>query len=195
MNDGDNKEVVDATDANGVTNVLSQLPINVTSDTPIDDTPVGQLTDADYLLTAGHASTKILTVNNWNNNVFVIYQAQPQTALVRYVDQNGNAVPVPDSAPKTITRYTGADYLKFGSYTDKNKTTQAVTKEILTPSVTGYDTPTITDTASVAGKANSGKVDSEGQIIWTPQSVEVTNSGVFGTQNTTVITVVYQAQP
>ena len=29
MNDGDNKEVVDATDANGVTNVLSQLPINV----------------------------------------------------------------------------------------------------------------------------------------------------------------------
>ena len=50
MNDGDNKEVVDATDANGVTNVLSQLPINVTSDTPIDDTPVGQLTDADYLL-------------------------------------------------------------------------------------------------------------------------------------------------
>ena len=195
MNDGDNKEVVDATDANGVTNVLSQLPINVTSDTPIDDTPVGQLTDADYLLTAGHASTKILTVNNWNNNVFVIYQAQPQTALVRYVDQNGNAVPVPDSAPKTITGYTGADYLKFGSYTDKNKMTQAVTKEILTPSVTGYDTPTITDTASVAGKVNSGKVDSEGQIIWTPQSVEVTNSGVFGTQNTTVITVVYQAQP
>lgn len=195
MNDGDNKEVVDATDANGVTNVLSQLPINVTSDTPIDDTPVGQLTDADYLLTAGHASTKILTVNNWNNNVFVIYQAQPQTALVRYVDQNGNAVPVPDSAPKTITGYTGADYLKFGSYTDKNKMTQAVTKEILTPSVTGYDTPTITDTASVAGKVNSGKVDSEGQIIWTPQSVEVTNSGVFGTPNTTVITVVYQAQP
>ncbi|TGE79908.1 mucin-binding protein [Weissella confusa] len=192
MNDGDNKEVVDATDANGVTNVLSQLPINVTSDTPIDDTPVGQLTDADYLLTAGHASTKILTVNNWNNNVFVIYQAQPQTALVRYVDQNGNAVPVPDSAPKTITGYTGADYLKFGSYTDKNKTTQAVTKEILTPGVTGYDTPTITDTASVAGKVNSGKVDSEGQIIWTPQSVEVTNSGVVGTQNTTVV---YQAQP
>ncbi|MEE0002052.1 MAG: hypothetical protein UFS73_05355 [Weissella confusa] len=186
--------VVDAT-ANGVTNVLSRLPIQVTSDTPIDNTPVDQLTDADYILNEGHESTQILTVNNWDNNVFVIYQAQPQTALVRYVDQNGNAVPVPDSAPKTITGYTGADYLKFGSYTDKNGTTQTVSKAILTPSVTGYDTPTITDTASVAGKVNSGKVDSEGQIIWTPQSVEVTNSGVFGTQNTTVITVVYQAQP
>ncbi|WP_373891613.1 MucBP domain-containing protein [Weissella confusa] len=152
-------------------NVTSDNPMDVATDTPLDDA------GTDYTLEAHTESTKILSADSRKNNVFVIYQAQKQTAVVKYVDQTGAPVAVPAGAPTTLTGVTGEAY----DTTD------------LTPVVPGYSNPVITDTAQVAGKVDSGKTDEAGQTIWNPQAVTVANSGVFGSNNSTVITVTYQA--
>lgn len=152
-------------------NVTSDNPMNVATDTPLDDA------GTDYTLEANTVSTKILSADSHKNNVFVIYAAQPQKAVIKYVDQTGAPVAVPAGTPTSLTGVTGEAY-------DTTK---------LTPDVPGYSNPVITDTAQVAGKVDSGKTDEAGQTIWTPQAVTVANSGVFGSNNSTVITVTYQA--
>ncbi|MHB9627584.1 mucin-binding protein [Weissella cibaria] len=154
-------------------NVTSDNPMNVATDTPLDDA------GTDYTLEANTVSTKILSADSRKNNVFVIYAAQPQKAVIKYVDQTGAPVAVPAGTPTSLTGVTGEAY-------DTTK---------LTPDVPGYSNPVITDTAQVAGKVDSGKTDEAGQTIWTPQAVTVANSGVFGSNNSTVITVTYQAAP
>lgn len=154
-----------------VGNVTSDNPMNVATDTPLDDA------GTDYTLEANTVSTKILSADSRKNNVFVIYVAQAQKAVIKYVDQTGAPVAVPDGTPTSLTGVTGEAY-------DTTK---------LTPDVPGYSKPVITDTAQVAGKVDSGKTDEAGQTIWTPQAVTVANSGVFGSNNSTVITVTYQA--
>ncbi|MCT0956321.1 hypothetical protein EFL64_00470 [Weissella cibaria] len=152
-------------------NVTSDNPMNVATDTPLDDA------GTDYTLEANTVSTKILSADSRKNNVFVIYAAQPQKAVIKYVDQTGAPVAVPAGTPTSLTGVTGEAY-------DTTK---------LTPDVPGYSNPVITDTAQVAGKVDSGKTDEAGHTIWTPQAVTVANSGVFGSNNSTVITVTYQA--
>ncbi|RGO79696.1 hypothetical protein DXA89_05805 [Weissella cibaria] len=154
-------------------NVTSDNPMNVATDTPLDDA------GTDYTLEANTVSTKILSADSRKNNVFVIYAAQTQKAVIKYVDQTGAPVAVPAGTPTSLTGVTGEAY-------DTTK---------LTPDVPGYSNPVITDTAQVAGKVDSGKTDEAGQTIWTPQAVTVANSGVFGSNNSTVITVTYQAAP
>ncbi|WP_371319398.1 mucin-binding protein [Weissella cibaria] len=154
-------------------NVTSDNPMNVATDTPLDDA------GTDYTLEANTVSTKILSADSRKNNVFVIYVAQAQKAVIKYVDQTGAPVAVPAGTPTSLTGVTGEAY-------DTTK---------LTPDVPGYSKPVITDTAQVAGKVDSGKTDEAGQTIWTPQAVTVANSGVFGSNNSTVITVTYQAAP
>ena len=152
-------------------NVTSDNPMNVATDTPLDDA------GTDYTLEANTVSTKILSADSRKNNVFVIYAAQTQKAVIKYVDQTGAPVAVPAGTPTSLTGVTGEAY-------DTTK---------LTPDVPGYSNPVITDTAQVAGKVDSGKTDEAGQTIWTPQAVTVANSDVFGSNNSTVITVTYQA--
>ncbi|MCC6121877.1 KxYKxGKxW signal peptide domain-containing protein [Weissella cibaria] len=154
-------------------NVTSNSPMDVQTDTPLDDAKT------DYTLEENTASTKILSADSRQNNVFVIYAAQPQKAVIKYVDQTGAPVAVPAGTPTSLTGVTGEAY-------DTTK---------LMPDVPGYSNPVITDTAQVAGKVDSGKTDEAGQTIWTPQAVTVANSGVFGSNNSTVITVTYQAAP
>ncbi|MBZ5941443.1 KxYKxGKxW signal peptide domain-containing protein [Weissella cibaria] len=154
-------------------NVTSDNPMNVATDTPLDDA------GTDYTLEANTVSTKILSADSRKNNVFVIYDAQTQKAVIKYVDQTGAPVAVPAGTQTSLTGVTGEAY-------DTTK---------LTPDVPGYSNPVITDTAQVAGKVDSGKTDEAGQTIWTPQAVTVANSGVFGSNNSTVITVTYQAAP
>ncbi|MBU7561950.1 KxYKxGKxW signal peptide domain-containing protein [Weissella cibaria] len=154
-------------------NVTSNSPMDVQTDTPLDDAKT------DYTLEENTASTKILSADSRQNNVFVIYAAQTQKAVIKYVDQTGAPVAVPAGTPTSLTGVTGEAY-------DTTK---------LTPDVPGYSNPVITDTAQVAGKVDSGKTDEAGQTIWTPQAVTVANSGVFGSNNSTVITVTYQAAP
>ncbi|MBJ7648572.1 lectin-like domain-containing protein [Weissella confusa] len=161
-----NGDVILATD-----NVTSDSPMDVQTDTPLDDA------GTDYTLETKTESTKILSSDSRKNNVFVIYRAQKQTAVIKYVDQTGAPVAVPAGTPTSLTGVTGETY-------DKTN---------LTPDVPGYSNPVITDTAQVAGKVDSGKRDEEKQIIWTPQAVSVANSGVFGANNSTIITVTYQA--
>ena len=152
-------------------NVTSNNPMDVQTDTPLDDAKT------DYTLEENTASTKILSADSRQNNVFVIYVAQTQKAVIKYVDQTGAPVAVPAGTPNSLTGVTGEAY-------DTTK---------LTPAVPGYSNPVITDTAQVAGKVDSGKTDGAGQTIWTPQAVTVANSGVFGSNDSTVITVTYQA--
>ncbi|MGL5688740.1 MAG: hypothetical protein ACRCXI_08075, partial [Weissella cibaria] len=57
-------------------NVTSDNPMNVATDTPLDDA------GTDYTLEANTVSTKILSADSRKNNVFVIYAAQPQKAVI-----------------------------------------------------------------------------------------------------------------
>ncbi|MBJ7679595.1 KxYKxGKxW signal peptide domain-containing protein [Weissella confusa] len=150
-------------------------PLDIATDTPM--TAPNQKDE--YDLPDGTASIQILDADSQKNYVFVVYQALEETATVKYVDQNGNPVPVPTGAPTTLTGFTGDSYTKDANYA------------AITPAVKGYSDPVITDTALTAGKV--AVTDANGNTTYKPQAVTVANAGVFGSNNSSVITVTYKA--
>ncbi|SJX67711.1 Phage tail fiber protein [Weissella confusa] len=86
-----------------------------------------KLSNGKDLLQKGLPSTTTLSADSTANNVFVLYRAVKQTAVIRYVDQDGNLITNFVDAdgnkitmPTTLTGVTGQDY---GLGTIDNSTT------------------------------------------------------------------------
>lgn len=159
------------------------------------------LSDGTDLLAKGLASTETLSADSTKNNVFVLYRALPQTATIRYVDQDGNLITNFVDAngktikmPTTVTGVTGQDYGlgKLDDGTILNGGNASLTGDAkypkITPGLAGYNNPVVTDTAQTAGKVHDDKLGYD-----VPHSVLVNNAGTFGASNSSIITVTYTA--